>query len=209
MLWWQAINACVALPQTYIQPRKQEVVVPTPVWCHPIFLASVQLGMIDDKQLTGGQLAPKMCSQFIKTNLWQVSARQAAEEQRSTASAATCPLRPRCPTLPSAPAHRPLPCSFPQRWVLGGQIQGDTSAAGDLPGPSHDPSLGQQQPAPPNSDSVSVDLVPALYMVGAALPRDCDSILLDSAGRNNTNTTADLLPKLIQAMQVGVWDRCL
>lgn len=82
---------------------------------------------------------------------------------------------------------------------------------GALPGPTHEPTLGDQQPAPPNSDSVPIDLVPALYMVGAALPRDCDNILLDSAGRNATPTIADLLPKLVTGLQVrrsGRWRGC-
>lgn len=71
-----------------------------------------------------------------------------------------------------------------------------------LPGPAHEPS-DKERPAPPNSDTVPIDLVPALYMVGAALPGSCNAILLDSAGRNTTNSTADLLSKLIKATQVG------
>lgn len=85
--------------------------------------------------------------------------------------------------------------------MVAGEVKGEKGEDG-LPGPSHDPSLGDQQPAPPNSNTVSIDLVPALYMVGASLPRDCESILLDSAGRNATATIKDLLPKLVKGLQV-------
>lgn len=85
--------------------------------------------------------------------------------------------------------------NFWQRWMLGGQVN-KTAEADGLPPPSHDPTAGSAVPPPPGN--VSVDLLPALYMVGPALPDSCTAEMLAQTGLPDTAALAKVMMAALQ-----------